>query len=77
MLLHFAQDKVTGAAGGPYPHISPVGAYDKATRRVLILDIDRKWYEPYWAPDTVVLEAMAEKTSAFGHGGYIIISAGK
>lgn len=73
MLLHFAQDALTAASGGPYPHISPVGAYDERTRRVLIFDVDRQWYEPYWASDIQVLKAMAAKTAAFGHGGYITL----
>jgi len=73
MLLHFAQDALTAAPGGPYPHISPVGAYDERTRRVLIFDVDRQWYEPYWASDIQVLKAMAVKTKAFGHGGYLTL----
>ena len=77
MLLHFAQDALTGAPGGPYAHVSPVGAYDEKTRRVLIFDVDREWYEPYWAADTQVFSAMAVKTKAFGQGGYVILRAGK
>ncbi len=77
MLLHFTQDTLTGAPGGPYPHISPVGAYDEKTRRVLLFDVDRQWYEPYWAADTQVLKAMAVKTAAFGSGGYVILKTGK
>jgi hypothetical protein len=73
MLLHFAQDALTGAAGGPYAHISPVGAYNERTRRVLIFDVDRQWYEPYWASDIQVLKAMAVKTKSFGHGGYVTL----
>ncbi|OGS12103.1 MAG: hypothetical protein A2234_07355 [Elusimicrobia bacterium RIFOXYA2_FULL_58_8] len=75
MLLHFAQDIITGAPGGPYAHTSPVGAYDKDKRRILILDVDRQWYEPYWADDTQVLNAMAVSTKSFGHGGYIILKS--
>ncbi len=77
MLLHFTQDTLTGAPGGPFAHISPVGAYDEKTRRVLILDVDRKYYEPYWAADTQVFKAMSVKTPAFGAGGYVIIRAKK
>jgi len=77
MLLHFAQDTLTGAPGGPFAHISPVGAYDEKTRRVLIFDVDRQWYEPYWAADTQVYKAMAVKTPAFGAGGYVIIRGKK
>lgn len=77
MLLHFAQDVVTGDKGGPYAHISPVGAYDEASRRVLIFDVDRKYYEPYWAADTQVYKAMSVKTPAFGPGGYVILRLAK
>lgn len=73
LLLHFAQDALTGAPGGPYPHISPVGAYDERTRRVLVMDVDRRWYEPYWASDLQVFKAMSVKTAAFGHGGYLTL----
>jgi len=73
LLLHFVQDRVTGAPDGPYPHVSPVGAYDAKTRRVLIFDVDRRWYEPYWAADTQVFDAMAFETKSFGHGGYVLI----
>ena len=73
MLLHFAQDALTGAPGGPYAHVSPVGAYDAKSRRVLIFDVDREWYEPYWASDIQVLKAMAVKTAAFGRGGYVVL----
>jgi hypothetical protein len=77
MLIHFTQDTLTGAPGGPFAHISPVGAYDEKTRRVLIMDVDRQWYEPYWAADTQVYRAMAVKTAAFGAGGYVIIRGKK
>ena len=77
MLLHFAQDALTGAPGGPYAHVSPVGAYDAKTRRVLVFDVDREWYEPYWAQDTQVLKAMAVKTKAFGYGGYVVLKVAK
>jgi hypothetical protein len=77
MLLHFTQDTLTGAPGGPYAHIVPVGAYDEKTRRVLLFDVDRQWYEPYWAADIQVFKAMAVKTKAFGHGGYVTLKTGK
>lgn len=73
MLIHFSQELITGAPGGPYPHVSPVGAYDEKTRRVLIMDVDREWYEPYWAADEQVYRAMAQSTKAFGRGGWVTI----
>ncbi len=77
MLLHFTQDTLTGAPGRVYAHVSPVGAYDEKTHRVLIMDVDREWYEPYWAADTQVFSAMAVKTKAFGQGGYVLLKTEK
>jgi hypothetical protein len=71
IVVHFVQDDLTKAKGGPYPHISPIGAYDATAKRVLIFDVDREWYEPYWVPDEALLKAMAHETVFFGHGGYI------
>ncbi len=73
ILVHFTQDTLTVSEGGPYPHISPVGAYDAARRRVLVLDVDREYYEPYWVDPGKLLEAMAVKTPGLGHGGYVVV----
>ncbi|MGE0526077.1 MAG: phytochelatin synthase family protein [Bdellovibrionales bacterium] len=40
-------------------HYAPIGAYDAATKRVLILDPDRQWYEPYWVSEATLLKAAA------------------
>ena len=55
VMIHFVQDEVTRAPGGPFAHISPIGAYDAKNRKVLVLDVDREWYEPYWVSDEIVL----------------------
>jgi Phytochelatin synthase len=55
VLVYFNQGVLTGDWDGP--HISPIAAYDQATRQVLIMDVDREWYVPYWTPDTQLLEA--------------------
>jgi hypothetical protein len=73
ILIHFVQDVVTEAQGGPYPHISPIGAYDKIHKRVLVMDVDRDWYEPYWVSDERLLLTMSKKTERFGFGGYLWI----
>ena len=73
LLVHFVQDDLTKASGGPFAHICPVGAYDSAKRKVLILDVDRDWYEPYWISDDQLFRAMIHKTDMFGFGGYIFI----
>ena len=56
MLIYYNQGVVTGDWDGP--HISPIAAYDAERRRVLILDVDRQWYGPYWTSDEKLLEAM-------------------
>lgn len=76
LLAHFVQDELTGARGGPYPHVSPVGAYDAATGRVLILDVDRDWYEPYWVSDQDLLRALTRSTEACGQGGLVRVECG-
>lgn len=73
LLVHFVQDDLTGAGGGPYAHISPIGAYDGATRRVLILDVDREWYSPYWVSDRDLLAACNHVTKPWGAGGFVHI----
>jgi len=56
VLVYFNQGILTGDWDGP--HISPVGAYDAARRSVLIMDVDRQWYVPYWSSDEKLVEAM-------------------
>jgi len=44
---------------GDYGHFSPLGAYDAAGDRVLVLDVYRVEYEPYWLPVERLFAAMA------------------
>jgi len=58
LIANFSQCELTGdpeACGG---HYSPVGAYDSVNRRVLILDVDRRWVEPYWVDEGKLVQAM-------------------
>jgi hypothetical protein len=48
----FTQDTHVG-------HVAPIAAYDAARKRVLVLDPDRKWYEPYWVPEALFVESLA------------------
>ncbi len=73
LLVHFVQDDLTGAEGGPYAHVSPIGAYDSTTHRVLILDVDREWYSPYWVSDADLLAACNHVTKIWGAGGLVHI----
>ena len=59
ILVNFLQSRLTGDPEGAVGHIAPIGAYDAERRRVLILDPDRQWYEPYWVSEETLLSAMA------------------
>lgn len=58
MLAYFNQGVLTSDWDGP--HISPIGAYDGGATipQVLIMDVDRDWYPPYWSPVGKLLEAL-------------------
>lgn len=73
VIIHFLQDKITDDPGGPYAHISPIGAYDAASGRALVLDVDREYYGPYWVGVEQLLTALSASTSAYGHGGVLIV----
>jgi Phytochelatin synthase len=62
ILMYFNQGVLTGDWDGP--HISPIGAYDQGAREVLIMDVDREWYIPYWSPDAKLLDAMLRPAPA-------------
>jgi hypothetical protein len=74
-LIYYNQGVVTGDWDGP--HLSPIGAYDARRRRVLIMDVDRQWYVPYWTSDETLLEALlrpapANQGSLAGQTGGVI-----
>jgi hypothetical protein len=59
IIANFIQGILTGDPEGmDSGHVSLVGAYDAKAKRVLILDVDRQWYEPYWVPEALLLKAM-------------------
>jgi phytochelatin synthase len=62
VLVYFNQGVLTGDWDGP--HISPIAAYDEETRQVLIMDVTREWYVPYWTADTTLLRAMLRPAPA-------------
>ena len=62
VLVYVNQGVLTGDWDGP--HISPIAAYDQEARQVLIMDVDREWYVPYWTSDTELLEAMLRPAPA-------------
>jgi hypothetical protein len=62
VLAYFNQGTLTGSWDGP--HISPIAAYDADRGRALIMDVDREWYIPYWAPDHKLLDALLRPAPA-------------
>jgi hypothetical protein len=60
ILINFVQMVFTGDPEGNVGHISPIAAYDAERQRVLVMDVDRSWYEPYWVSDRTLLEGMAK-----------------
>ena len=78
MLVYFNQGVVTGDWDGP--HISPIGAYDQKNDRVLIMDVDREDYVPYWTSTKTLLDALVKPAPAdqgvlAGEtGGYYLVS---
>ncbi|MBA2650561.1 MAG: C39 family peptidase [Legionella sp.] len=59
----------------PGGHISPIAAYDAANQKVLIMDVYRYKFEPYWVPVKLLLKSMGslDNTSSTFRG-YIVIT---
>ena len=77
-LIYFNQGVLTGDWNGP--HASVIGAYDAATDRVLVLDVDQEWYVPYWSPVSALLAAFVKPAPknqgmlAGQTGGIVLVS---
>lgn len=80
IVVYFNQGAVTGDWDGP--HVSPIGAYDANHDRVLIMDIDRAWYVPYWTSTETLFKAMQRPAPkdqgvlAGETGGWVHVSKG-
>lgn len=55
-------------------HFSPIAAYHEESDQVLILDVARFKYQPYWVPVTVLFEAMTllDKVTSKPRGWYLM-----
>jgi hypothetical protein len=70
IVANFNQGVYTGDAD--VGHIAVVGAYDAKRKRVLILDTDREWYEPYWVSEDTFLAGMLKQDKETGKNrGYV------
>ncbi|QDU92732.1 phytochelatin synthase family protein [Lignipirellula cremea] len=59
LAANFLQSTATGDPAGAVGHLAPVAAYDVEQDRVLLLDPDRRWYEPYWIRVETLLAAIS------------------
>lgn len=66
LAVNFLQSTLTGDPEGAVGHLAPLAAYDAARDRALVLDPDRRWYEPYWVPVDKLVEALAARDPAKG-----------
>lgn len=64
MIAHFNMAHVIG--DGDYGHFSPIGAWDATRNRVLVLDVYRVTFEPYWVPFERLLAGMATEDNVAG-----------
>jgi hypothetical protein len=56
IIANFDQKYFTGTDS--VGHFAPIGAYDAEKKRVLVMDPDRAWVEPYWVPEQLLLASM-------------------
>lgn len=72
IIANFDQQKYTGDAQAG--HIAPVAAYDPKKKRVLVMDPDRDYYEPYWVSEETFFEGMAtQDSSGDAFRGYVYV----
>lgn len=77
IIANFLQGALTGDPEGP-GHISPIGAYDAEKDRVLVMDVDREYYEPYWVSTETLMKGMNEVDgTAKKARGLVVISRTK
>lgn len=75
IIANFNQQSFTDDADAG--HIAPLAAFDSGKNRVLVLDPDRDYYEPYWVSVDTLLAGMATKDKgANANRGYLMIDLG-
>ncbi|MFA6433117.1 MAG: phytochelatin synthase family protein [Elusimicrobiales bacterium] len=63
IIAHYMQSSYTGDPEGAVGTYSAVGAYDPDDNKVLILETDRKYYEPYWISLDTFIEGLIALTT--------------
>ncbi|QQR80151.1 MAG: hypothetical protein IPJ69_12625 [Deltaproteobacteria bacterium] len=56
LIINFLQGRFTSDAD--VGHFAIIGAYDLKNRKVLIMDPDREWYEPYWVSEETLFDGL-------------------
>lgn len=73
IVANFNQGTFTGDPEGG-GHISPIGAFDAKKNLVLVMDVDREYYEPYWISfDTFIKGMSTQDTSSKLNRGLIYV----
>lgn len=77
LIALYKQSVFTGDPEGAVGVYAPVGAFDAARDAVLILETDRRWYEPYWVSLDAFVKALSALRDAADRpaGGLISIQA--
>lgn len=74
IVINVLQGTLTGDPEGNVGHMAPIAAFDAARNRVLVLDPDRDWYEPYWVSTDLVWEGMSTLDPATNKPrGYLVV----
>lgn len=72
MVVNYSRKVLNQTGDG---HFSPIGGYHKEKDLVLIMDVARFKYPPYWVPLSQLWDAMAEPDKVSGEPrGYFVIS---
>ena len=66
IIMNYLQNVLTGDPEGAVGHVAPVAAFDAKAGRVLVLDPDRDYYEPYWVSETAFIRSMNTVDKASG-----------
>jgi hypothetical protein len=72
VVANFLQSELTGDPEGKVGHVAPVAAFDPVGKRVLILDPDREYYEPYWVPFERFMKGLETRDSDSGRNRGIL-----
>ena len=65
-------DQVAFTDDAAVGHVSPVAAFDSKKDRVLIVDTDREYYEPYWVSEETFWKGVSTRDSSVGKSRGIV-----